>query len=85
MDRLFRTGLVKRSNEEPIPEDEPIFILRARDCLAFPTLQHYQQLSATDGCNAYHMDGIDRALISFMQWSNANPEKLKQPGITKGR
>lgn len=36
--------LVKTSNNQPVPEDEPVFILRGRDNLSVPTLIHYHKM-----------------------------------------
>jgi hypothetical protein len=83
-DRKFRVGLIKRSNGDPIPEDEPIFILRARDYLALPLLAHYIKLSQVDDCTEHHLQGLNETYRSFDQWQHQNFDKLKQPGITRG-
>ncbi len=85
MDRVFRIGLIKRSNEDPIPEDEPIFILRARDYLAIPALQHYRKLSDADDCTAYHTEGLNAVIANFVRRRRENHDKMKQPGVTEGR
>jgi len=83
-DHKFRFGLIKRSNEDPIPEDEPIFILRARDHLAIRTLQLYEELSVLDGCNSYQMSGLTRVLGAFRAWADEHPGLMKEPGVTQG-
>ncbi len=67
-----------------IPEDEPLFLLRARDYLALPLLKHYRELCVADGCTEYHLTGIDEVIQSFERFAQEHAERLKQPGITRG-
>ncbi len=83
-DLKFRFGLIKRSNEEPVPEDEPIFILRGRDHLAVEVLKCYRALSISDGCNDFHMDGLQAQIALFVDFAKDHPERMKQPGVTRG-
>lgn len=76
--------IVKTSNNEEIPEDEPVMIIRARDYLALPLLHHYKRLCLQDNCTDYQMGGIDDLIDAFFQFSYDNPAKMKQPGITRG-
>lgn len=71
-------------NGQEIPEDEPVFLLRGRDRLALLTLLKYKGLCAGDGCTDYQMDGIEEALNSFTQFAIKYPERMKQPGVTRG-
>ena len=84
-DRKFRFALVKRSNGEPIPEDEPIFVLRARDHLAVSLLRQYRVLSEADGCNDFQLDGVDQVIADFLAFAEEHPERMKQPGVTRGQ
>jgi len=76
--------IVKKLTGEPIPEDEPIFILRARDRLAATTITHYLTLAVQDRCTPYHLGGIVEALKAFVAFGVRNPDQMKQPGITLG-
>lgn len=76
--------IVKTSNGEPIPEDEPVFLLRARDRLAIPLLEIYNQLSIVDGCNDYHFAALNKSIAQFAQFARLNPGKMKQPSVTRG-
>lgn len=69
----------------PIPDDEPVFLLRARDRLAMRLLAYYATLSRADSCTEYHLRGINGAIIAFDEFRSAHPERMKQPGITEGR
>ncbi len=77
--------IVKTSNGEVVPEDEPLFILRARDRLALPILKIYEQLSIVDGCNDYHFRALDESVKLFEQFRILNPERMKQPSVTRGK
>ena len=83
-DCKFRFGLIKRSNEDPIPEDEPVFILRARDRFALSLLLYYRELSITEGANEWHKAGMERVILGFEAWTDAHPGLMKEPGVTRG-
>lgn len=76
--------IVKKSNGEVIPEDEPIMILRARDHLALATLKFYRDLCIADGCTDYQLEGCLNRVEAFNKFAREHPERMKQPGITKG-
>jgi hypothetical protein len=76
--------IVKTANGEAIPEDEPLFLMRARDRLAIPMLRIYEQLSRVDGCNDYHFDKLSRTIGEFEDFARTNPGRMKQPSVTRG-
>jgi len=69
----------------PIPEDEPLILFRARDRNALAMLRHYRLLCEEDLCTAFHMDGIDNRIAAFAEFKHLHPERMKQPGITRGK
>lgn len=77
--------IVKTSNGEPIPLDEPVFIMRARDALAVCALKHYRQLSVQDVCTDYHFEKLDGSIARFEQFAREHPERMKQPSVTRGK
>ena len=83
IDEQYR--IVKLSNGEPIPDDEPLFLLRGRDRLAIRTLRFYHDESREDGCNDYHFSALDPAVETFRKFAQEHPERMKQPSITRGR
>jgi hypothetical protein len=83
IDENFR--LVKSSNNQPVPDDEPIVILRGRDRLALPTLELYKKLAAADGCTDWFMERLDPPIEAFRQFAIDHPERMKQPGVTRGK
>jgi hypothetical protein len=77
--------LVKMSNDEFVPPDEPLFIFRGRDHLAMQVIRFYYQLCVDDGCNDYQLDSITKQLEKFEKFAETHAERMKQPGITRGR
>jgi hypothetical protein len=67
---------------EAVPEDEPLFLLRARDRHAYDTLMHYLHLCEGD-CNDLHLEGIKQRIRKFTDFASAHPERMKQPGVTR--
>jgi hypothetical protein len=76
--------IIKTTNGVVISEDEPLFLIRARDYLALPLLRYYAQISGADSCTDYHMSGIAKAIAEFEDFTVKHPEQMKQPGITRG-
>ena len=77
--------IIKTSNGEELDlEREPVILIRARDRLALPLLRIYRELSLVDNCNQYHLQGISKCITKFANFIINNPDKIKQPGITKG-
>lgn len=77
--------IIKIANGEVLPVDEPLFLVRARDWLAVPALLHYKSLMQKDGCNDYILELMDEMLGKFSDFATQHPEKMKQPGVTRGR
>lgn len=87
IDRKFHIEderIVKTSNGEILPDDEPLILFRARDYLSLPMLREYRNLSVIDGCNDFHMKGIDAVITEFERFAAEHPERMKQPGVTRG-
>jgi hypothetical protein len=77
--------IVKTSNGERVPDDEPLFLLRARDRLAIPLLRHFRELCRADGCTTYMLGLCDLTIAQFERFAAEHPEQMKQPGVTRGR
>jgi hypothetical protein len=76
----FKLCLAKTKTRELIPEDEPVFILRARDLHSLDTIVHYRFTCEENGCSPEHVAMVDAAISRFSAWRQSH--KLKQPGIT---
>ena len=77
--------IIKRSNGEVVPRDEPLFLIRARDRLAIKALEAYRVLSQEDGCIDYHFEHLDKDIEAFKRFREEHPERMKQPSITRGK
>jgi hypothetical protein len=76
--------IIKTSNGEAIPEDEPVMIFRGRDRLALPLIRIYEQLGIIDGCNDYHAELVGKQIAAFEKFAEEHPERMKQPSVTRG-
>lgn len=77
--------IVKTSNNDPVPDDEPLILFRGRDRLALPMLRAYRELCVADGCTTYQMEGIDNRISAFETFQRKQAGRMKQPGATKGK
>jgi hypothetical protein len=85
IDGKFSTDGAKIFNTvsgEEIPQDEPLFLLRARDMLAIPLLRAYNSLAVRAGCNSLHFAGCLQLLRKFTAFAALKPERMKMPGST---
>lgn len=62
-----------------IPEDEPIFILRAQDALALSALRKYEELAADMNRPYDFTDGVGDVEEDFMEWQRNNATVVKLP------
>ena len=65
-----------------VPEDEPLFLLRARDVHAIWGLWGYVRACHDGGAPLDHVAAVEHAIALFQEFRRNYPEKLKQPGIT---
>ncbi len=76
------TGLFNTVSGERIPDDEPLFILRARDHHALAAIHAYQGVCEPE-CNGLHLAGIQQVREKFCRFAAEHPERMKQPGATR--
>jgi hypothetical protein len=74
--------IINAVSGEEIPADEPLFLLRARDRNAAKAIAYYIDLCSEDGCQDSHMFALHLRLRRFVAFSQAHPDRIKQPGIT---
>ncbi len=60
------SGKYGRLNIPRIGEEEPVFIIRAQDKLAEPTIEMYRLLAASHGCQLAEV--LPKEIESFRQW-----------------
>lgn len=71
-----KTGrLVNRATGKPIPDDEPVFVLRAQDIYAVPLLHAY--LSMVKEID--HSVAVRDRITAFEDFALANPARMKEP------
>lgn len=61
---FYDDAIVNRSTGQRIPEDEPVFVIRANDKHAIATIMHYQDLCD----NKKHADDLNEVLRDFATW-----------------
>ncbi len=71
--------IIKTSNGEVVPEDEPLMLIRARDHLSVALLLHYRVLSLDEGCTTNHLVGVEDCIREFLNFAHEHPERMKQP------
>lgn len=75
--------VVNTVSGQAIPEDEPVFLFRARDMLGLQTLVVYEGLCRMNGCEPSHLAGVAGAIARFEKFMNEHPDRMKMPGITR--
>jgi len=77
--------IVKTSNGQPVPPEEPVFILRGRDNLALGILTVYTIMAKINGCNNQFLEEMTVPLKEFEDFAKKYPSLMKQPGVTGGK
>jgi hypothetical protein len=77
--------IIKTTNQQRIPDDEPTILFRGRDYLALPMLKYYRQLCVNDGSTDFQLSSMDVMIQRFEQFATDHPQIMKQPGITRGK
>lgn len=67
-----------------IPEDEPVFLLRAHDPQALPVLEEYKQRCTDYGSPEEHVLGVDAQIARFANFMAEHPDRMKAPGTEAG-
>jgi len=74
-----RLALVNRESGKPIPEDEPTFIVLARDNISPEVLTHYKARATVYGCGSKLMNTVNSAEINILEFRRLNHERTKDP------
>lgn len=67
--------IVNRANGKPIPDDEPVFIFRAKDVHAREALEAYACVLKPGA----HRDAVCARVADFAAFAYANPQRMKEP------
>ncbi len=73
---IIENRLVSKTHDEAVPENEPIFVLRARDSKALGTIRCYQSLFTPTSRN---WKIIQKILEDFSEFRQKFPEEMKKP------
>jgi len=73
--KILDNQLVKRDGEVPVPDDEPLFILRAQDRKALPAIVAYCEILD----NIDHRASVKKTINDFREFQAKNPERMKEP------
>ena len=73
--RIRDGQIVNRESGAPIPDDEPIFVFRAKDRLAVRVLTGY--FSAIE--DPEHARAVATRLEDFKRFAKEHPERMKDP------
>lgn len=68
--------LVNRATREPIPNHEPVFVLRAKDMNAVYAIMHYRALCLG---NPDHYAAVDARVGDFLRFKEQYPDRMKKP------
>ena len=67
--------LVNTQTTKPIPDDEPLFILRGQDINALPALMAYMVLCK----DLRHREEATKCVVDFRNFRDQKPERMKEP------
>ena len=73
--KFINGRLVKKVNEVPVPDDEPVFIFRAKDRKALPALVAYIMILD----NLDQKAEVTKSINDFRAFQEMNPEKMAEP------
>lgn len=68
--------LFNRETGSVIPDDEPVFILRARDVHAIDTLLFYLRQCEVEG----HKEVVKSRVDNFLDFEEKNTDRMREPG-----
>ena len=60
---------------KPIPDDEPVFVLRAQDLHALHAMRHYLVFCTEPD----QVAAVNRRIADFEAFAVAHPERMKEP------
>jgi hypothetical protein len=67
--------LVNRATGVPIPDDEPVFVLRAKDRRALAALRAYRDCGLTEA----HAQAVSAQIRQFERFATEHPERMTEP------
>jgi hypothetical protein len=77
--------LIKTTNGQEIPLNEPTILFRGRDFLALPMLRFYMILCEMNFATDFQLDTMKDMIGEFEKFKTENSKTMKMPGITLGK
>lgn len=68
-----------------IPDDEPVFVFRARDVNTRAVLGHYLKVCDQGGSPIRHLRIVAEALARFARWQEEHPSRVRVPDSERSR
>lgn len=73
-DRKYGNVVVEKG---ALGHDEPVFLLRAQDPIAYEAIMGYRALCAEAGCDEHQLSEVAEAARSVREWQEAHPTRMK--------
>lgn len=74
-----KTMIVNRQSGNIIPDDEPVFIFRARDVFAVEIITEYMRRLMDGNQNKDHISTVQERMEDFIRFREDYPERMKEP------
>lgn len=74
-----KTVICNRHSGSIIPDDEPVFIFRARDIFAVDIITEYLRRLMDGDQNKAHIATVSERLEHFIAFREDNPNRMKEP------
>lgn len=71
--------LVNRLTGVPIPDEEPVFVFRAKDLWALGALQAYRRQLIASSCDPDHIKVVDDRIRDFEAFAEGFPDRMRAP------
>ena len=73
--KILDGKLVKKDGDVPVPDDEPLFILRASDRKALAVLVAYNMICD----HLEHKAKVQETIVDFRSFQEKYPERMGEP------
>ena len=82
--RQFRKKIMSKKTpvsvfESAMKNNEPVFVLRAKDSVAEDTIFEYLSRCINAGCSQEHLNGVRKIRDDFIQWKRDHQDQVKRP------
>jgi len=65
-------GRVTLEHQRSVGDDEPVFVLRAKDMYTLSAIRHYRSVCELGGVPRHHLDIVSEAMAEIEEWQKAN-------------